>query len=85
MYCLTSSAQGALHTLMSHAVVEFLKNIWTKSGWEDQLLEVAENVVVGLSVEHAILHLRIFGSVWPCLQDRNNPSVPPLQSCQALG
>ena len=42
--------QGVLHALMSHSVMEFQKNSWTKAGWEAQLLEVAKNVVMGLSV-----------------------------------
>ena len=50
--------QGVLHALMSHSVVEFQKNTWTEAGWEAQLLEVAKNVVMGLSVEQAILHLQ---------------------------
>ena len=87
--------QGVLRTLMSHAIMEFLKNVWTKTGWEDQLLEVAKSVVMGLLVQQTILHLqtlvlpaecqqctscRIFGWVWPCLQDRSNPK----SSCCSL-
>lgn len=50
--------QGVLHALMSHSVLEFQRNIWTKTGWEAQLLEVAKNVVMGLSVEQAILRVQ---------------------------